>query len=157
MNIIKKQFKLEIKMLSGLASNEKQIEYKNWLITNSTLFSKQDVDLKESERFHNEFDTKIKQCFYNCWHGLYNRQLRYFEGFVASKKIPIVMEHAWMVTRDNKIIEPTFIIPSHLDKDRIPDDYFGMELDTDWVLKESVKVKKTGPYLIDYYIQEILK
>lgn len=160
MNIIKQQFELEIEMLGGLPSsykaNTKQVEYKNWLITNSISFSKHDVDLKESERFHNMFDTKIKQCFYNCWHGLFNRQLRYFEGFVASKKIPVVMEHAWMVTRDNKIIEPTFIIPTPLDEDRIPDDYFGMELDTDWVLKESAIVKKSGPYLIDYYVQEIL-
>lgn len=155
-NIIKHQFELEVQMLSGIPSNEKQIKYKNWLITNSFSFSKQDVDLEESERFHNQFDTKIKQCFYNCWHGLWNRQLKYFEGFVASKKIPVVFEHAWLVTRDNKIIDPTFIISTPTDKDRLPDDYFGMQLDTDWVLQYSVKIKKAGPYLIDYFRQEIL-
>jgi len=145
-----------LKWLSGIPSNERQIRYKNWLITNSSIFSKQDVDLEESLRFYNQHATEIKQCFYNCWHGLFNRHLKYFEGFVASKKIPVVFEHAWLVTRDNKIIDPTFIIPTPLDRDRIPDDYFGMQLDTDWVLKYSVKVKKSGPFLLDYFCEEIL-
>lgn len=146
-------------------NNSRQTAYKEWFYKNSESFK--DVNKELSEKLSIENSCEIKQCYRNAWIATCGkRNLRYFEGFVASKSIPIPIQHAWLIDTDGKVVDPTLIIngdrmvkqlrkmgiKDHTPRgNRLGDDYFGMEIPIDFVNKMTFKKKITGEWLLDYF------
>ena len=88
-----------------------------------------------------EFDTerwgdygKERECFKNAselW--LVNDDLRYVEGLAMTDGIDLGIHHAWCVTADGEVVDPTW----RLDDDSEPDtwEYLGTVLDREWYLE----------------------
>ncbi len=130
------------------------MDYQKWVLENSQLFS--EVNVKESEEVAQRVGAKVKQCFYNCWKALVPEQYKYFEGTVATKAIPIPLEHCWLV-KDGKVIDPTLIINVGKIKNRLGDEYFGVEIPIKYALKMGFKLKLAGPYLPHFYLERFEK
>lgn len=162
METIKAQFQMELNFMrtwkdkDGENHNSNQqtaLKYKEWLVANSTTFDF--VNKEESKIISKSTDSKIKSCYYNCMKGMYPKKYKYFEGYVAMKKIPIPLEHAWLVNKKGEVIDPTLIINSPNDSDRTDSEYFGVEIDKFWLTKKCLKNKKSGPYLLEWVLEKI--
>lgn len=89
----------------------------------------------------------IKQCFSNCFDEMLKNpnKLLYCEGY-ATGVIPV--HHAWLITLDGKVIDPTWHGRSIV-KDST--EYFGVTFKTEYVLKVAAE---TGYYgVIDNFSQ----
>jgi hypothetical protein len=147
MNLAYKQLQAEAKLTKGIVH-----DYKLWLLKNSILFTT--VNKKESMDVMEKCDCQVKQCFYNCWRALsINQNYKYYEGTVMTKAIPIPLEHSWLVNKNNEIIDPTLIIDIPKEKivNRLGDEYFGVEIPKEFCYKMGFKIRKSGPYLFDYF------
>lgn len=49
-----------------------------------------------------------KMCFMNSAHLMYSEGYRYTEGFAISATCPFPMQHAWVITEDDTVIETTW-------------------------------------------------
>ena len=145
-----------------------QLDYKVWFTEHSEEFT--EVDLKLSEKISKQVQAEVKECYANTWKASWNRKYKYFEGFVWSKDIPIPLEHSWLVSKDNKVIDPTLIIDVKTAKKqlnrkykgynwtpserKLGDEYVGVHIPTDKLNKFVLESKQTGGFLIQFYIQE---
>ena len=166
-NIMELQ-KAELTLLQENKNRNKQLDYKKWFIENLEEFY--EVDEKLSEIVAEKVQAKVKSCYQNSWKASMDRSLRYFEGLVFSHDLPIPLEHSWLVTKDNKVVDPTMGI-SESEKEKqmkkkygmerkgnltrhFGDEYVGIHIPTETLNKFCWKKKMTGDFLIDYYLQE---
>lgn len=49
----------------------------------------------------------IKECFKNALTYASHNRLRYAEGYITSARLPITIEHAWVLDADGGVIDPT--------------------------------------------------
>lgn len=171
-NLMKyKQWELEAlkKFDNKRKTNGNPFKFLDWFLKNSEQFT--DIDKKLSEKVSIEVDAKIKQCYYNTWKGSWNREYKYYEGYLWSKKVPLPIEHSWLVS-DGKIIDPTMIIPSYKVKKQLKkygmggdnyegrsflddqNEYVGVHIPTDTLNKFVMKSKKTGGFLLEFFLSE---
>lgn len=72
-----------------------------------------------------------KLCFHNCFElANENRDLIYCEGYAIATKIPIPIDHAWLITPEGQVIEPTIKLR---EGEEIV--YQGIAFDLDWLIK----------------------
>jgi len=131
-------------------------KFKNWFVENQTTFSF--INKEKSKEMSTRTRSKIKQCYHNCFRGLWRCDLKYFEGYVWSKAIPIPLDHCWLVNEKGEVIDPTLIISTKQKggEDRTKDCvYTGVEMQKDWLYKKCFNSMKTGPYLLDYYSEKM--
>ena len=84
---------------------------------------------------------KMKECFRNAYHLADNgRKYTYVEGYAITKGLPLPVLHAWCLTEDGKVADPTW-------KDG--EEYFGVSFDLNYVRKIILRRKKFG--VIDNY------
>ena len=167
-----KQMELNFLKKSNKMSN--QYKYLKWFIDNSESFT--DVDIDSSHTVSREHDCKVKSCYYNCWKVVSCgnlKNLRYFEGYVWSKRVPLPLEHSWLVDSKGKVIDPTLIITGELaykqmkkeyrnidrrhyvdDKKRFGDEYYGIEFPIKDLNKLVLKNEKTGGFLIELFLSK---
>jgi hypothetical protein len=163
----------ELEAYLKFKSSDKIIAFKEWFYSNSTTFT--NVDKRISEDLSNRHDCQVKDCYRNSWFAcLYNHSLKYFEGFVASKDIPIPIQHAWIVNADGMVLDLTLIINGDKLKkqlkrkygvvhneqrkqreSRLGDEYFGVQIPTAYVTKMSLKHKITGEWVYRYFYDKI--
>jgi hypothetical protein len=158
---------MELEAYRKFKSQKFMLPYKEWFYKNARTFTK--VDEKISEKLSLQHDCQIKECYRNSWIATCGRpDLKYFEGFVASEEIPIPIEHSWIVNADGKVIDLTLIINGdrlgkQLKKNygineksdrrsRLGDEYFGLQIPTDFVNKMCFKNKITGTFLFEYFM-----
>lgn len=158
----------ELEAYRKFKSQKNILAYKEWFYKTSQTLTK--VDEKISEKISLQHDCQIKECYRNAWISTCGRSdLKYYEGYVASKGIPIPIEHAWLVNADGMIIDPTLIIngerlgrqlkenfgiteKSNRDS-RLGDEYFGLHIPNDFVNKMCFSKKITGTFLFDYFLK----
>ena len=95
----------------------------NLFIERSTEFDKDALDLEESERISAKYFCKPKMCYWNCIYvASKEKDLTYYEGYAAAF---IPMNHAWLVTKDGRVVEPTLVTLT-----KVPPiiEYFGMPI-----------------------------
>ncbi len=166
--------KMELKLLSKTKSMSNQYKYLKWFTDNAEHFT--DVDIDTSHTESREHDCQVKSCYHNCWKVIACgnlKNLRYFEGYVWSKRVPIPLEHSWLVDSKGKVIDPTLIITGELaykqmkkeyrnierkhyvdDKKRFGDEYYGVEFPIQYLNKLVFKHKKTGGFLIELFLSK---
>ncbi len=166
-SMILEQVRMEITLMQKHKSPA--LDYKEWFCKEAEIFNKVDKDL--SEKVSVRTNAEIKHCFINCFRGL-DPGMRYFEGYVWSVDIPIPLEHSWLV-KDGVVVDPTLIIsgdklkkqqrkytkkgyalPRDSTRYRMGDEYAGVEIPKDWLFKECVKTKKSGPHLFNYFMEK---
>jgi len=166
-SMIMEQINAELKVMKNDTSLAKQ--YKFWFRQEAEIFRQVDKEL--SEKVSVRTYAEIKQCFINCFRGL-DPDMKYFEGYVWSLDIPIPLEHSWLV-KDGIVVDPTLVIsgkrlekqqkkyikkgyrlPSSNDRYRLGDEYAGVEIPKDWLFKECLKTKKSGPHLFNYFMEK---
>lgn len=149
-----KQVVAESKLTEGIIHT-----YKEWLLENFEYFTQ--IDIEESKMVAKRYDAELKHCYYNCWKPITSQKYRYFEGFVWSKSVPLPLEHCWLV-KDGKVIDPTLILDVKNKnmkniENRLGDEYLGVEIPIDFVLKHSFAIKKTGPFIFDFFEKGLKK
>ena len=164
--------KVTLKILS--VAKKPAWKYKKWFIENADHFHFKDVNIELSQKLADEIDAKIKQCYHNSFLGMLTRiGYTYYEGFTWSKRIPLAIEHSWLV-KDNKVVDPTLIIngeklgnqirklmPSSNKKSaseagtragaRVGDEYMGVCIPNEFVRKLVLKNGYTGGVLFNYW------
>lgn len=173
MNLCKNllEFKeMELKLLeksNTKYSNHNPLQYLKWFLKNSEQFTQVNKEL--SEKVSIEVQAKIKECYHNTWKASWNRKFKYYEGYVWSKHVPIPLEHSWLTSND-KIIEPTLIIPNYVVKKQIKKygvkdfegrhfdndeyEYVGVHIPTKILNKFVFKAEKTGGFIIQYFMSQ---
>lgn len=150
-----KRVNQEIKLLeTGIKFTNGNIilGYRKWLLNNFKYFTK--VDVKESKRLSE--NAQVKRCYHNCFNEMTDSRFKYFEGYTWTEEIPIPLEHCWLV-KDDQVIDPTLAINVKNITNRLGDEYLGVEIPKDFVFKKAVKVKKSGPFIFDYYNEVVRK
>lgn len=67
-----------------------------------------------------------KLCYWNCQQLIFkNKELIYAEGYALDKEISFPISHAWLMTKNKEVIDPTWRDSNS--------DYFGVPLATQWV------------------------
>lgn len=67
-----------------------------------------------------------KACYWNCQQLMYKRKnLIYVEGYALDMDISFPLSHAWLMTKDKKVIDPTWRNSNIY--------YLGVPLSTEWV------------------------
>jgi len=162
----------QINMELELMKNQNNIakKYKEFIKKEGQVFNKVNIELSEKVSKINE--TEIKQCYINCFRGLTEPGTKYFEGYVWSIDIPIPLEHSFLV-KNGQVIDPTLIIsgkklkkqqakyikkgialPEDNDRNRLGDEYLGVEIPKEWLYKQCVKTGKSGPHLLEYFMEK---
>lgn len=75
-----------------------------------------------------------KQCFANAAHLAIEKGYTYVEGYATTHKINFPLEHAWCVTKDGKLVDPTWEDGA---------EYFGVPFKMDYLLEV---MHETGQY-----------
>ena len=166
---------MELKLLNKSKHSGNQLKYLKWFLKNAEHFA--DVDIDTSHTVSREYECVVKSCYHNCWKIVSCgnlKNLRYFEGYVWSKRVPIPLEHSWLVDSKGKVIDPTLIITGELaykqmkkeyknierkhftddDKKRYGDEYYGVEFPIKDLNKLVFKHKKTGGFLIELFLSK---
>jgi len=114
---------------------------------------------------------KVKECYHNTWLAVLGTNLRYFEGFVWSKEVPIPLEHSWLVKPDGKVVDPTLGISTEetnrqmkkqyriesTRENRLENEYVGVYIPTQILNKFVMKNKRTGGFLFEFYQSQAKK
>lgn len=67
-----------------------------------------------------------KQCYWNCQKMAFKRRnLTYVEGYAIAPQVSIPVAHAWLLTFEGDVIDPTWNPPGII--------YIGVPLSTNWV------------------------
>lgn len=152
-----KQIETELKFINQNEEYKNQDmvkQYKEWLLDNTEYFA--EINVEQSIKVSKNIDAQIKQCYYNCLKATFGRRFKYYEGYVWSNRIQIPLEHSWLV-KDGQVIDPTLIIKTQMLGDRMGDEYLGIELPLKFILKQALKTKRSGPFIFDYFLGEVLK
>ena len=83
------------------------------------------VDCSDFERVKTK-KMQAKQCFANAAHLAIEKGYTYVEGYATTKVVNFPLIHAWCVTRDGKLVDPTW-------QDGV--EYFGVPIKTDYLLE----------------------
>jgi hypothetical protein len=67
-----------------------------------------------------------KQCFQNALNIADDSELAYTEGYMLRPGVPLLVHHAWCVTPDGVVVDPTISDPETCG-------YYGIEFQVDWV------------------------
>ena len=144
--------------------------YHKWFLKNSEQFN--EVDKYLTQKVIKIINAKIKECYHNTWKAVTDltlrSNLRYFEGFVWSKEVPIPLEHSWLVKPDGKVVDPTLGISTEdankqmkrkyrletTRENRLENEYLGVHIPTNILNKFVIKAKQTGGFLEDYFLQK---
>jgi len=164
---------MELKLLSKSKNMSNQYKYLKWFVDNAEHFTDLNVDLSNSVSRDNY--CQVKSCYYNCWKAVSGGNilnLRYFEGFVWSKRVPIPLEHSWLVTPQGQVVDPTLIITGELAykqmkkqypnwtrdtkeaEKRCGDEYFGIDFPISYLNKLVIKNKATGGFLRELFLSK---
>lgn len=83
-------------------------------------------------------------CHYNCLELLnIYPEFIYCEGYGFPKRIGIGLSHAWLIDKNNKIVDPT---PSWHEPETV---YYGIAFNYDWILNLYIeRQKKFGKYYL---------
>ena len=75
-----------------------------------------------------------KQCYRNCQELVFKRKnLTYVEGYALALDVTIPLAHAWLLTAEEEVIDPTWNPPGTV--------YLGVPFSTEWV-KSFLKSRK---------------
>lgn len=75
-----------------------------------------------------------KQCYWNCQELVFKRKnLTYVEGYAIAPQVSIPVAHAWLLTPEGYVIDPTW--------NPLGIVYLGVPLSTDWI-KSFLKLRK---------------
>ncbi len=130
---------------------KEHLKFKKWILDNGESFTK--IDKVLSMKLSKMNDCKIKECYRNALMSDLTGKYRFFEGWIWSKQIPIMIEHAWLVD-GNKVIDPTMII-SPDGRDRVKDmEWFGVELPRKFVQDKTFKSKVTDSWLASWFLEK---
>jgi len=133
------------------------------------------VDKQLTEKVIKIINARVKECYHNTWKAVteptLRSNLRYFEGFVWSKEVPIPLEHSWLVKRDGKVVDPTLGISTEdtnkqlnkkwIAKDyrlettrenRLENEYVGVHIPTEILNKFVIKAEQTGGFLFEFFL-----
>jgi len=160
----------ELESYRKLNVNSKSLMFKEWFNNNSKLFTK--VNKEKSLELSLKNNCKVRQCYKNTWLvSIVKRKMKYFEGLVVSENLPIPIDHSWLVDTDGQVIDPTLIITGqrlekqlrkeynitkeNFDKNRLGDEYYGVEIPLDFVNKMCFKHKISGEWLTKFFVQEL--
>lgn len=86
---------------------------------------------------------KPKQCYLNSFNNMSSGDYLYTEGLVFLESIPIPIEHAWLTTKDGKVIDTT--LPAG-DKAY----YYGVQMNPEFVLERAFEIHYPGVLSNDY-------
>ena len=165
---------MELKLLSKTNNMSNQYKYLKWFLDNAEHFTDINADLSHTVSRDN--DCQVKSCYYNCWKAVSCANilnLRYYEGFVWSERVPIPLEHSWLVTPEGQVVDPTLIItgevaykqmkkqyPNFTRKDfktterKTGDEYFGVDFPILYLNKLVMKNKRTGGFLLELFLSK---
>ena len=79
----------------------------------------------------------LGECYSNAYKMLEDPVYRYCEGYATSTSLGIPLAHAWVVDKDNNVVDPTW-------KDG--DQYFGVAFDSMFLYKTLIKTKHHGVF-----------
>ena len=175
---VKEYCQRELEAYRKFSKGTTALEFKEWFVKNATLFKT--VDRTLSEQLSERHNCKVKECYHNTWNILIvHADLKYYEGYTFSNRIPLAIDHSWLVTTDGKVIDPTLIINGNRfvkqmkkyyrltkseiniekrkSEDRIADEYFGIEIPLKYIHKKAIQKKMTGAFLLDCFIDNLDK
>lgn len=140
--------------------------FHKWFLKNCEQFTT--VDKQLTEKVILKINARVKECYHNTWLAVLGTNLRYFEGFVWSKEVPIPLEHSWLVKPDGKVVDPTLGISTEetnrqmkrkyrletTKENRLENEYVGVHISTEILNKFVMKNKKTGGFLFDFFLSQ---
>lgn len=143
-------------------------DFTTWFLKNACQFTRDDVNIELSKMYAENIDAEIKQCHHNAWlTSIQNKDLKYFTGFYLSETLPIPIEHSFLVTKNNRIVDPTSAISKQKMMEQIKRtrfgsgglhldnifgiEYMGIEIPHKILNKFVSKNEATRNYLLDYY------
>lgn len=130
--------------VTALMKTQDADKFYNWQLKNGQLFKNRDKR-REKQLMAKGFAHKQKQCYYNSQMAILNLGVntvaKYYEGWYIPKKIPIPMEHGFLV-ENGKVIDLTA-------KGDVRE-YFGVEIPTKFILQK-INETKMATALIFYY------
>ena len=138
----------------NLIGGRSPYNYRKWFIENSDHFKI--VNKEASKDMAIKYHSKIQSCYYNCGMiAMFHSQYKYYEGYVWSNRIPIPLEHSWLVDSNQTVIDPTLILDAKFRRQKITnrtgDEYMGVHLPTNDLRKFILKNKISGPFILDYW------
>jgi len=146
-------------------------KYRNWFLNNGKYFDVVNESL--SIQLAEKMNCEVKMCYNNCAKAImndYKNQYKFIEGYVETHGVPI--EHAWIVKTYDDLELPEIVIDitlgisnekrNEFGKERgmdyeetkpreFPDEYFGIELPKDYLMKYIFKHDGKIPTLFDYF------
>ena len=100
---------------------------------------------------------EVKQCFYNAFMTLSEiEDAKYYEGWaVTLSGISIPIEHAWLVTKEGRVIDTTFaLLEREYGHDKSEVVYMGVEIPYSYLLNAVVESGRAGPFLRNYWADD---
>lgn len=137
--------------------------FSEWFTDKASIFTK--VDDISSEEISRMIHAEKGHCYYNCFKAISpRRNLRYFEGFSWSYFEPSPVQHAWLVSKDNQVIDPTWIlgdrrIRKKAEKSgirsenvyRLDEVYVGVEIPYDYVCSRVRDTYRSDSILLNFF------
>lgn len=102
---------MKLKLYSKNGNTDRHYQFQKWFLSKADLYTTVDKEL--SQKVSDSVKAKIKECYYNCWKAVNDREfnnLDYCEGFVISDDLGIPFEHCWLTDPRGVVIDPTLII-----------------------------------------------
>lgn len=103
------------------------------------------------------YTPEVKQCFYNAFMTLSEiEDAKYYEGWaVTLSGISIPIEHAWLVTKEGRVIDTTFaLLEREYGHDKSEVVYMGVEIPYSYLLNAVVESGRAGPFLRNYWADD---
>jgi len=148
MNLL--QFKQnELKMFHEKFKDDACFKFLKWFMNDSIYIT--DINLELSKELSK--NAEPKSCYANCFRILHKTNLRYIEGYVYSKKLPIPIEHAYMIDENNKIVDPTLAINESKTGMLQDQQYLGKIIDKTTLTNMLMKRKTYDNNLIELYLK----
>lgn len=100
------------------------------------------------------FTPEIKQCFYNAFMTLPEIEgAKYYEGYaVTLSGVSIPVEHAWLVTKEGRVIDTTFaLLQKDYGHDKSEVVYMGVEIPEDYLFEAVFESSRAGPFIRNYW------
>lgn len=87
-------------------------------------------------------DGELGLCYMNAYHLVEDHpELEYVEGYAQTSRLPIPLEHAWAVTKDGNVVDPTW---NRFFEKGETISYFGVKIPIDTVRKTILAREKYG-------------
>ena len=118
-------------------------DYKEWFKKEATVF--REIDRNQSKKLMEFANCKMRECYANSARNARNGFI-YYEGYVKSPKIPIWIQHAFLVY-NGKVVDPTLAINDRIEEGTV---YIGKEFYNPMI--QMVKKKIFSPLLMEEFI-----